>query len=86
MIVFHCSGLDGHRIITDGFDYWINIVQQFLDRKLDGRISERNRTIHSSQYKFDGTLDVDMLVSPFWREPNGLYQFLQNIAPRDRFT
>lgn len=78
--------MDGHKIVQDGFGHWIDIVQQFLDRKLDGRIADRHRTIHSSQYKFDGRLDVDMLVSPFWREPDGLYQFLQSIAPGDRFT
>lgn len=82
----HHSGLDGQRIVKQGFDYWINIVQQFLDRKLGGKISEKHRTIHSSQYKYDGTLDVDMLVSPFWREPSGLYRFLQSIAPNDRMT
>ena len=79
-------GLDGNDIVRNGFDHWINIVQRFLDRKLGCYISERHRTVHSSQFKYDRELDVDMLVSPFWREPSSLYSFLQKISPGDRYT
>jgi hypothetical protein len=61
-------------------------MQRFLDRKLGDRISDKRRTVHSSQFKYDGVLDIDMLVSPFWREPSALYTFLQRIPQKDRFT
>ena len=74
------SGMDGDMIVSRGFDYWINILQDLLDRKLGHHITERKRTEHSSQFKYDGELEVDMLASPFWREPNSLYSFLQRIS------
>ena len=58
-------------------------MQQFLDKNIGDNIT---RTTHSSHFKYNGETDVDMFVSPFWREPSDLYQFLQGIPEEDRFT
>ena len=59
-------------------------MESFLDRKFPGKLSERNRTSRSLQFKFENKIDVDMLVSPFWRDRHDLYRFLQGIEPRKR--
>ena len=56
----------------------------FLKRKFSGKLYEKNRTSRSLQFNFDKKIDVDMLVSPFWRDRHDLYRFLQGINPGKR--
>ena len=66
------------KILKDGYDFWLNILESFLDRKFPYQLTEKKRTAHSLQFTFDRDLPVDMLVSPNWKSPNELYQFLQH--------
>ena len=59
-------------------------MERFLDRKFLGRISERDRSDWLLQYRFDDKIEVDMLVSPFWRDRHDFYHFLQRIDPGKR--
>ena len=61
-------------------------MQKFLDKNIGDNITEKQRTTHSSQFKYEGETDVDVFVSPFWKKPSDLYQFLQGIPEEDRFT
>ena len=78
-------GLDENKLIKEEnyLDTWLNIVQRFLDWKLPANITERERTPHSFQFKYNMKLDVDLLVSPFWRDQHHLYEFL-NSVPEDK--
>ena len=82
-ILFYWNGtaLEGSDIIENGFEYWLSILVNFLDRKLPGSLTDINKTSRSLQFKFEYKIDVDMLVSPFYREPRTLYRFLQRIEP-----
>jgi len=70
--------------VRDGFKQFLHIIERHLEKKLPSRIEERRTTSRSLQFKFDGYIEVDALVSPFWREPRLFYQFLQEILPAKR--
>ena len=60
-------------------------MRNYLDKKLPSKLSERDQAPHAVQFKYDGRIDVDMLISPHWREPSELYRFLQSIPQGQRF-
>lgn len=78
------TAIDGNDVVRKGFDHWLEIVRDHLERMLPGQIKERIMTSRSLQFKFDDYIDVDILMSPFWREPKKLYMFLQQITPENR--
>ena len=78
------TALEGSDIIANGFDNWLKILVNLLKRKLPGSLTDINKTSKSLQFKFEDKIDVDMLVSPFYREPHTLYRFLQGIEPKKR--
>ena len=78
------AALEGSDIIKNGFDYWLSILESFLNRNLPKSLTERKITSWLFQFKFEDKIDVDMLVSPFYREPHTLYRFLQGIEPGQR--
>lgn len=73
--------MTGERIVRDGFDPCLDILTRHLDSKLPGKLQNKHRTVHSLQFTFE-RLEVDMLVSPFWREPRSFYHFLETIDQR----
>ena len=77
--------LTGHQIVKEGFDSALGLLESVLDRKNPHMLSERHRTARSRQFKFEGKIEVDMLVSPYWgQKPQEFYQFLQEINPSKR--
>ena len=84
IVVADYTGLTGQHVLENGLESWLTCVQQFLKDKLPGKITKRNRTFASLQFKFDGYINVDLLLSPFWREPNQYYTFLQRIDFKER--
>ena len=79
------TGVDGPKILREGFDPLLDILIRYLDRKLPGQLHDKDRTPFSIQFKFENKIDVDMLVSPLWREPSAFYHFLETIEPRNRY-
>ena len=80
------AGVEGSQILQEGFDPLLDMLIKYLERRLPGQLFDKHRTVHSVQFKFENRIDVDMLVSPFWREPSAFYHFLGTISPKDRFT
>lgn len=76
----------------NGFCEWVARLQQFISGTL--RIPShtpgyRGRSVQFTyRYKDIITLDVDLLVSPFWESPLALYRFLHGITEpnREMFT
>ena len=79
------TGVEGSQILREGFDPLLDMLIQYLERRLPGQLFDKHRTAHSVKFKFKNKIDVDMLVSPYWREPSAFYHFLETISPRDRF-
>lgn len=81
-LVIYSESINAFKLAGDtgSSDHWLDILQRFLDRKQPGKLSERNRTQISLQFRFDGKIDVDMLVSPLWSCPGELYNFLTKIS------
>ena len=88
MCVCASLGLDGSKLIKEEnyLDTWLDIVQSFLDRKLPAKITDKDRTKYSFQFKYNMKLDVDLLVSPFWRDKHDLYEFLNSVPEKKRQT
>ena len=84
-MIYNSTDLVGHQIVREGFDSALGLLENVLDRKNPDMLTERHRTSRSRQFIFDGKIEVDMLVSPYWGEkPREFYQFLQEIDPRER--
>jgi hypothetical protein len=81
----YSTDLVGNQIVREGFDSALDLLERFLDRKYPYMLTDKHRTSRSRQFTFDGMIEVDMLVSPYWGEhPRELYQFLQTINPMER--
>ncbi len=77
-------GVDGMEVVRNGFLPHLHIIQNHLEKKLPGRIQDRSTTSRSLQFNFDRYIEVDALVSPFWREPKMFYDFLREIPAAKR--
>ena len=85
IIVNDSTDLVGHQIVREGFDSALDLLERYLDRKNPFMLTDKDRTSRSRQFTFDGMIEVDMLVSPYWGDhPRELYQFLQTINPGER--
>ena len=80
---------EGHQLFTK----WLRKLQPFLKGKFGREYKEIETTRRSVQFRFQDTIDVDLLVSPFWsdnprtdvaQDPSAFYRFLQGVHPRDR--
>jgi len=73
--------VDSKKVVQSGLEYWLRLLEHYLDRKHPGDLTHKTTTPYSRQFKFEGKINVDMLVSPFWQEHTQLYQFLETISP-----
>lgn len=84
VIVF--TDVDPQEVCRNGFHGYLQVPEDYLDRKIPSKTSQKRRTAHSIQFLYDRKVDVDMLISPFWSEPRKLYEFLETIpSQRERF-
>ena len=67
-------------VLTRGYDKWLNYLKTFIEVKFRAVVT---KAPHSVQFVFKG-IDVDLLVSPYWRDQHELYRFLNGI--RDEKT
>lgn len=74
------ADITGEMVLREGYHKWLNLLQTFLETKFGADV---RKTIHSVQFTFNGKIDVDLLVSPYWKDQQELYRFL-NRVPKDR--
>ena len=66
-----------------GFGKWLDKLQQFLETLRNVKITKRTK--YSVQFKYDGLIDVDLLVSPFWNNQDEFYDFLRGVPQEERY-
>ena len=64
---------------------WLQKLVNYLDRINPGKLSGDEDLPHAIHFLFNGRIDVDLLISPFWRQPGDFYEFLQRIPQSKRF-
>lgn len=78
---FIILGFTGQDVLErHGFHFWLEQLKTFLNRTL-GISAEI--TPHSVQFDYNH-LEVDLLVSPCWHNPNQLYNFLKTVPINKR--
>ncbi len=77
------TDLDPHKVLEQGYDYWLEKLEKFLKRSSD--VQFKNRTPHSVQFRYKELIDVDMLVTPWWDSVSQLSLFLDKIPVQKRF-
>ena len=70
-----------HTVRENGFRAWLEKMKSFLQRSFGGSYK---LTPHAVQFKYDGKIDVDLLLSPYWSDPDQLYKFLGQIPEAKR--
>ncbi len=68
------------------YDRWLRHLKKFLEERMAGRVGNIRLSRFAVQFDYDnGTIDVDLLVSPYWEEPADFYDFLGTIKKKHRF-
>ena len=86
----HPTGFTGQDVLHQGeemFKKWLEKLAQFLQTQFGHHYQMTHMTKRSVQFKFKGTIDVDLLVSPYYESAHAFYKFLKTIHPptaRDR--
>ena len=71
------------------FQPWLSQLKQFIDR-IQGFTLKFPRSVDrfSVQFSYEVShrllIDVDLLVSPYWNEPQDFYDFLRQVPRDDR--
>lgn len=60
-------------------------METHLNRKNPRMLTNVDEKPHAISFSFNQRIDVDMLISPYWREPSELYKFLKDIPQSERF-
>ena len=70
----------------DKFEPWTSQLKSFIERVRG--VTMRSRSLeYSVQFAFNYrgmSIDVDLLVSPYWESPDEFYDFLKDIPHEDR--
>ena len=59
------------------FKYWTTQLKEFIEKKFRYKCEMSHRAVQFIFPNEGVNLKVDLLVSPYWNTPNGLYQFLK---------
>ena len=70
------------------FEPWIRQLKEFLD-KVDGVALKKQSQQFSVQFSFDynhrgSPIEVDLLISPYWNDPEEFYNFLRQVRKEER--
>ena len=73
------------------FEPWLRQLKEFID-EMDGVTLKRqspNAKQFSVQFFFDvnhrgSPIDVDLLISPYWNNPEEFYNFLKGVPKEER--
>ena len=68
-----------------GIKSWLEKIDDFLKRTLGRKYEHQRNTPHAVQFKYDGKIDVDLLISPYWSSKEDFYRFLKTLRPEKRF-
>ena len=74
-------------IEASGYSYYLKPLDAFLREKLGKSYvqTEREKKAlvrgRSIQFTYRGHIEVDILVSPNWKDQHELYQFLKDVRP-----
>ena len=81
------AGVKAEKIESSGYSYYLKPLDTFLRENL-GRWyvqTEKERRAltkgRSIQFTYKGQIEVDLLVSPNWKDQHELYQFLKDVWP-----
>ena len=83
-------GVKSERIKESGFIYYLRQLDTFLRDSLGGHYVQtlkdkesltRGRSV---QFNYKGKVDVDLLVSPNWKDQFQFYSFLRPLTPGER--
>ena len=72
-------------IKSSGFHYYLEQLDSFLSRNLGRQYIQTPdekaavKQWRSVQFNYKGIVDVDLLVSPHWRDQYDLYRFLESV-------
>jgi len=69
----------------NGYKALLNKLQAFLEQTLGRKFKYTNKTQHAVQFVYDGKIEVDLLLSPYWSNPRLLYDFLRTVPEDKRF-
>lgn len=83
---FH-AGITAQEIKTNGYTSWLSKLEWFLKETLGRRLDRQSftKTPHAVQFKYNGMIDVDLLLSPFWNDHYEVYDFLKSVPEAKRF-
>ena len=62
-------------------------LHEFLDKRFPNKYKYQSTTQHAVQFMFTEkgtTLEVDLLLSAYWKDPDELYRFLRTVPPEKR--
>ena len=65
------------------FQPWLEKLDTFLRNALGRNYNYTGMTPHSVQFHYKKMVEVDLLVSPYWKDQHELYRFLQ-VVPQDK--
>ena len=82
-----CTDVKTEKIRVSGYSYYLKYLDTFLRESLgkayvqtekEKRALAKGRSI---QFTYRGKIEVDLLVSPNWKDQHELYRFLKDIRP-----
>ena len=84
--VFVPLDITGQAVHARGGDFrgWLEKLDAFLATTFRYDYKKTNMTLRSVQFKFKDTIDVDLLVSPYWSDQHELYRFLKQVPAEKR--
>lgn len=69
----------------NGYQAWLEKLKHFLQQSLGRKFKLDQLTPHAVQFEYEGKIDVDLLLSPYWSDPHQLYDFLRQVPEAKRF-
>jgi hypothetical protein len=87
-LVIYSRDFTGEDVLEyeDKFEPWTSQLKSFIERVRG--VTMRSRSLeYSVQFAFNYrgmSIDVDLLVSPYWESPDEFYDFLKDIPHEDR--
>ena len=81
------AGVKAEKIKSEGYSYYLEPLDIFLRDNLGKSYvqTEKERKAltkgRSIQFTYRGQIEVDLLVSPNWKDQHELYRFLLDVRP-----
>ena len=68
-----------------GVGHWLDQLKVFLEQSLGPKLRFKKKDNHLVQFNYDGIIEVDLLISPYWPTPKSLYDFLCTVPAAERY-